>query len=160
MLLQTTTAATDAAPVAEQTDPRDRARRLLWHGALLFLLGLLTGFVIPLLENPRMGLSSHLEGVLNGLLLIALGFLWPKLELGARARTSLFALALYGTYANWASTLLAAAMGTGRSTPIAAPGRQGLLWQEAIVDFGLISLSVAMVVAMVIVLRGLRRVGR
>ena len=39
---------------------------LLQLGILLFLIGLLTGFVIPKLANPRMGLASHLEGVLNG----------------------------------------------------------------------------------------------
>ena len=36
--------------------------RLLRLGVLLFLLGLLTGFAIPALTNPRMGLTSHLEG--------------------------------------------------------------------------------------------------
>ena len=32
-----------------------KGRRLLWHGAFLFLLGLLTGLVTGLLQNPRMG---------------------------------------------------------------------------------------------------------
>jgi hydroxylaminobenzene mutase len=42
-------------------------RRLLWHGMLLFLLGLLTGFVEQKFNNPRMGLAAHLEGVMNGI---------------------------------------------------------------------------------------------
>jgi hydroxylaminobenzene mutase len=41
-------------------------------GLTLFVIGLLTGFAIPALKNPRMGLTSHLEGVLNGMFL-ALG---------------------------------------------------------------------------------------
>jgi len=49
------------------------AHRLLQFGYGLFLLGLLTGLGIPLLANPRMGLSSHLEGVMNGIFLIGLG---------------------------------------------------------------------------------------
>lgn len=55
--------------------------RLLSAGFFLLLLGLLTGFTMPLLANPRMGLSSHLQGITNGLLLIALGLCWGRLTL-------------------------------------------------------------------------------
>ena len=48
-------------------------RRLMWHGMLLFLVGLLTGFAEPHYTNVRMGLAAHLEGVMNGILLLALG---------------------------------------------------------------------------------------
>jgi hypothetical protein len=69
--------------------------RLLWHGFLLFLLGLLTGFAVPALTNPRMGLSAHLEGVMNGVFLVVLGLVRERLVLSARAVTALFWLALY-----------------------------------------------------------------
>ncbi len=39
----------------------------------LFLIGLLTGFVEPQFTNVRMGLAAHLEGVMNGIFLVALG---------------------------------------------------------------------------------------
>jgi (hydroxyamino)benzene mutase len=139
------------------TGAEDRTRRLLWHGMLLFLLGLLTGFAIPAFTNPRMGLAAHMQGVMNGLFLAVLGIIWSRLVLGARSQAALFWLALYGTYANWASCVLAAAFGTGRSTPIASAGHAGLPWQEALVDFGLFSLSFAMIAVSVLVLRGLRR---
>jgi hypothetical protein len=45
----------------------NKTRRLIWHGIFLFMLGLLTGVAIPALTNPRMGVSAHLEGVLNGI---------------------------------------------------------------------------------------------
>ena len=48
-------------------------RRLMWHGVLLFLLGLLTGLVEQRFTNVRMGLAAHLEGLMNGTFLIALG---------------------------------------------------------------------------------------
>ena len=48
-------------------------RRLMWHGMFLFLLGLLTGFVEHRFANVRMGLAAHLEGVMNGTFLLALG---------------------------------------------------------------------------------------
>jgi (hydroxyamino)benzene mutase len=133
------------------------SRRLMRAGIALFLLGLLTGFTLPLLANSRMGLSSHLEGVMNGTFLVVLGLLWPKLRLTDRWLTAGFWLALYGTYVNWATTLAAAAWGAGGAMmPLSAPGRSGTPGQEALVKFGLISLSLGIVATCVIVLCGLR----
>jgi len=137
-------------------NPEDTRRRLYWHGIFLFLLGLLTGFVVQSLRNPRMGLTAHLEGVMNGTFLAVLGALWPRLRLTPRAAAVAFWLALYGSYANWASTLLAAAFGTGALAPIAAAGRHALPWQEGLVTFGLVSLSIADITCCLILLRGLR----
>ena len=69
-------------------------------GLALFILGLLTGFLLPLMANARMGLSSHLEGIMNGLVLVVLGLLWPRLQLGAGSQKVAYYLALYGTYTN------------------------------------------------------------
>ncbi len=80
---------------------------LLQLGILLFLLGLLTGLVIPRLSNPSMGLSSHLEGVLNGMFLVVLGLLWRRLNLSNTWLTITFWRAVYGTFANWLATFLA-----------------------------------------------------
>jgi hydroxylaminobenzene mutase len=130
--------------------------RLLQLGILLFLLGLLTGFVVPLLVNPRMGLSSHLEGILNGIFLVLLGLVWPKLRLSRFWLLAAFWLAIYGTFANWSTTLLAAFWGAGSSMmPLAARGLEGTPTQEAIIDFFLYSLSFAMIAVCVIVLWGL-----
>ena len=133
------------------------AHRLIQLGIILFLAGLLTGFVIPLMDNPRVGLSSHLEGVLNGLLLVALGVIWPRLTLGRPARRLTFGLAVFGTVANWLATLLAGLWGTGAMMPIAAAGQQGTPVQELIVAGLLFALSFAMVISIVLVVWGLRR---
>jgi (hydroxyamino)benzene mutase len=131
--------------------------RLLQLGTLLFLLGLLTGFAIPLLANPRMGLTSHLEGVMNGTFLLVVGLLWPRLRLSPLAQVALFWLAVYGTFANWATTLLAAAWGAGASMmPIAGNGLLGSSAQEATIAALLLSLGVAIVAACGTVLWGLR----
>jgi hydroxylaminobenzene mutase len=132
-------------------------RALLQLGVVLFLLGLVTGFVVPLLAIPRMGLSSHLEGIFNGIVLIALGLMWPRLALGARLQRLTFALAVYGAFANWAATLFSAATGAVALMPIAGGGRTGDATAEAVVGFLLISLSVAMIGAFLLVLWGLRR---
>ena len=126
-------------------------------GIVLFLLGLLAGFAVPLVANPRMGLASHLEGLLNGMFLIALGLVWTKLQLGKTGCRVAWALAICGTFANWAATLLAAIWGAGRSMPIAAGGRVGTPAQEMVVDGLLYSLSVAMGVLTAMVIWGLRR---
>ena len=146
------------------TDPATSPvqRRLLILGASLFLLGLLTGFIPGALANPRMGLASHLEGVMNGTFLIALGAAWGHVHLGPRAEQIAFWSLAFGTTANWVTTLLAAVWGTGRMTPLAAAGLKGLPWQETVVSAGLIALSVAMLVGTALVLFGLlarRRVG-
>ena len=46
---------------------KTQKRRLMWHGMLLFLLGLITGLLEQRFTNVRMGLSAHLEGVMNGI---------------------------------------------------------------------------------------------
>jgi len=104
-----------------------------------------------------MGLSSHLEGVMNGIFLVVLGSIWPRLRLSRLALTITFWLAMYGAYISWATTLSAAAWGAGQAMlPIAAAGHKGTALQEAIINFGLSSLVLAMLVTCVIVLWGLR----
>jgi hypothetical protein len=74
-------------------------RKLMWHGMLLFPLGLITG----------------------------------QVKLRRCARAMAYWTALYGAYANWLTTMLAAIFGTAANTPIAAaaimgnPGKRVLL---------------------------------
>jgi hydroxylaminobenzene mutase len=132
-------------------------RRLLWHGMFLFLLGLLVGFVEQKFANPRMGLAAHLEGVMNGTFLVALGAAWSEVKLPSRPKAVAYWTALYGTYANWALTTLAAIFGTGAMSPILAAGRSGQAWQESLVTIGFTTVGPAIVACSVTVLWGLRR---
>lgn len=135
----------------------DRARRLCWHGVLLFLLGLVTGLVVQKFENPRMGLAAHLEGLMNGTFLLALGAAWHRVRLSPRAAAAAFGAVLYGAYANWVATTTAAALGTAAMTPIASGLHKATPWQELAVGFGFGSVAVAMLFATGLVLWGLRR---
>jgi (hydroxyamino)benzene mutase len=92
-------------------------RRLMWHGMFLFLLGLVTGFVEQRFANVRMGLAAHLEGVMNGTFLVALGAIWTEVRLPAPAKALAYWTALYGTYVNWLVTTLAAVFGTAALSP-------------------------------------------
>lgn len=125
-------------------------------GLALFLLGLLTGFAVPAVKNPRMALSSHLEAVLNGIFLVVLGLLWPHVHLPGAWGVTAVALIVYAAYANWLATLLAAAWGAGRRfAPIAAADHEAPAAKERFVGFLLVSLSVAVVPGVGIVIAGL-----
>jgi (hydroxyamino)benzene mutase len=63
-------------------------RQLMWHGMLLFLLGLLTGLAEQRFTNMRMGLAAHLEGVINGIFLVALGAIWTEVRLPSAAKVT------------------------------------------------------------------------
>ena len=59
---------------------RTADRRLMWHRMFLFLIGFVTGQQERRFTNMRMALSAHLQGVLNGTFLIALGTIWATLN--------------------------------------------------------------------------------
>lgn len=135
----------------------DTQRRLIWHGMFLFLLGLLTGFAESNFANVRMGLAAHLEGVMNGIFLVALGSAWAKVRLSPPLQTIAFWATLYGAYANWVMIGLAAVFGTKALSPITGTPQGGQPWQETVVTVGLMSVGVAIVAGTVIILCGLRR---
>ena len=132
-------------------------RKLLWHGMFLFLLGLLTGFVEQNFTNVRMGLAAHLEGVMNGTFLVALGAIWTEVRLSPSLKVAAYWTALYGTYANWAVTTLAAILGTAALSPISAAGHSARPWQEGVITFGFITVGIAIVASSILVLWGLRQ---
>jgi hydroxylaminobenzene mutase len=131
-------------------------RRLMWHGMFLFLLGLVTGFAEPCFANIRMGLAAHLEGVMNGTFLIALGAIWNEVQLPSPAKTVAYWTLLCGTYVNWFVTTLAAVFGTAALSPITAAGHSGQAWQETLVTAGFMSVGVVIVVSSALILWGLR----
>jgi hydroxylaminobenzene mutase len=131
-------------------------RRLMWHGMFLFLIGLITGFLEQHFANVRMGLAAHLEGVMNGIFLLALGGAWSAVNLRPAMKATAYWTVLYGTYMNWVFTTLAAIFGTGALSPITAPGRAGQPWQEALVTAGFMSVGIVIVFSTVLILWGLR----
>jgi hydroxylaminobenzene mutase len=128
----------------------------MWHGMLLFFLGLITGLLEHRFTNVRMGLSAHLEGVMNGILLLALGAAWNEVRLPHPVKLMAYCTALYSTYANWLVTSIAAAFGTAASSPITSAGHSGHPWQESVVAIGFLTVTIAIITTSILVLWGLR----
>lgn len=134
----------------------ERKRRLMWYGMILFLLGLVTGLVETQFSNVRMGLAAHLEGVMNGTFLIAFGAAWSEIRLTSRQKCITYWAVLYGTYANWLVTTLAAVFGTGALSPISAPGLKAAAWQEGLIHAGFMTVALAIIAASLLAVWGLR----
>ena len=131
-------------------------RRLLWHGVVLFLIGLLTGLARQHFANIRMGLAAHLEGLMNGTSLLAVGAIWGEVRLASRAGAVAYWTLLAGTYGNWAVTTVAAILGTTALSPITGAGHGAPHWQEVLVTVGFVMIGVAIISASMLLLWGLR----
>ncbi|BBZ37940.1 hydrogenase [Mycobacterium conspicuum] len=141
--------------MAATHDAHDRP--MIWLGVFLFVIGLVTGTQERHFKNMRMGLSAHLEGVMNGMFLMALGAIWGEVNLPPSVqRTARWAM-LYGTYGNWLFTSLGAVMGTAVANPILSQGHSGKPWQERVVGLGFRSMRNSLFVGLPLVLWGLIR---
>ena len=129
---------------------------LVRAGFVLFMLALLTGFLIPVLLNQKMALAAHVTGIMNALVLIALGLAWGLLTVSPLQANLTRGAFLYGTYANWVASCLAAAWGTSRRTPLAGAGYGAAPWKEAVVQGLQVSLALAILAGAVLVVYALR----
>jgi len=136
---------------------KDTNRTLMRWGFFLLLCALVTGLAVPGFTNPRMAVSAHLEGVMNGLLLVIVGLVWSHLGLSGRLAKIVFWLFAYAAFANWGVTTLAAALGTSRLTPMAGAGYSASPMQENVVQVIQVSLALAVITAVALVVYSLRR---
>jgi hydroxylaminobenzene mutase len=124
---------------------------------LVFLIALLVGLAVPQFAVPRLGLSAHLIGIMQGLFLMVSGLLWPKLQLTRAMARAAFWLAVYGCFAAWTANVLAGVWGAGNSMlPIAAGAARGSTLQEGIIAIGLRTAAVSLISAAMLILWGLR----
>jgi len=134
-----------------------QGHRLLQIGVGLFLLTSFEGFVIPSFAAPRLGLSAHSLMALLGVLLIAMGLVWPRLRLGIGASRFALWLLIYSSLAIVAAYLLGATWGAGNSTmPLAAGIARGSDFQEAVIRIVAYSSAPTGIVSLALTLWGLR----
>ena len=135
-----------------------QSHHLLQVGVGLLLVAVLLGLVIPRFAVPRLALSAHLVGFLQGILLLALASPWARFRLTEGQSAVAFWLVTYQAVAAFASNLLAAAWGAGNSIlPMAAGPAHGTTVQETIITVGLRSAGAALIALLLLLLWGLRR---
>lgn len=129
--------------------------RLARHGAIVLLLGLLTGFVILKFHNRGAADAAHLVGLIGGFGMIALSALWPKLSLGRAWSVAGAWITVVCMYANWLGCVLLG-LGSGPAGSGSPVLGSPLLWDRAarVVLFAAVWLSL---LSTLIVLFGLFR---
>jgi len=135
-------------------------RRLIRLGVLLFLLSMIEGMFVQQMQNPRMGVSTHVGGAMSGIFVALIGVAWCELRLGPRLAAATLWLTLFGFYVGTLGLLLAAVLGTGRSTPQAGAGYLASPAREQLVSVVLQAGGVAVLLACGLALWGLRGRGR
>jgi hydroxylaminobenzene mutase len=127
---------------------------------LVFLLALLVGLAVSTFAVPRLGLSTHLLGIMQDTFLMVVGAVWPRLRLTRSTARVAFVLAIYGCVAAWTANLFAAIWGAGNSmVPIAAGAAHGSPTQERFISIALRSAAVSLVATAAAILWGLRGAG-
>jgi hydroxylaminobenzene mutase len=130
--------------------------RLARHGAILLLLGMLTGFVIVMFHNRNAGNAAHLTGLIGGYGLIALGLLWPKLNLGRFWSGAGAWITAVSLYLNWLGLVVKGGFGSGPKITNSPLRGSTLLWDHA----GGVVLTIAVILSLLsvlIILIGLRK---
>jgi len=79
----------------ETTTLNKQGNTLIFLGLLLFLLALIIGLFVQNMTNPRMALSAHLEGIMNGMFLMILGLVWRRLILSKTLFKTTYLLVIY-----------------------------------------------------------------
>ena len=134
-----------------------QGHRLLQAGVALLLFASLEGLAIPFFTVPHLGLSVHSLSASLGVLLLALGLLWPSLNLGSITSRIAFGFLIYFTLAILAAYLMAGIWGAGNSImPLAAGAAHGSDFQEAAIRIVAYSSAPTGLTAFVLILWGLR----
>src|SRR5947199_3565270 len=134
-----------------------QGHRMLQIGIGHFVFSGLEGFAISILPVPALGRSVHTLSALQGVMMLALGLFWPRLNLGGTAARVAFGTYIYSSVATLVSFVLAAVWGAGNTTiPLAAGAARGSARQEAIIKIVSYSAALPFFVAMALILWGLR----
>jgi hydroxylaminobenzene mutase len=129
---------------------------LLQLGVGLFLFASLQGLVIQNFAVPALGRSVHLVSIDTGLLLVALGVLWPRLRLSVVVLRLAYWLLIYSSLITIVAFLSAAILGAGSSIiPLAAGQAHGGAALEAAIGIALISAAPTGIISFALIFLGL-----
>lgn len=132
-------------------------RRLIQHGAIIFLLATSAGWLMVMapITNPRMMLATHTTALLSALFMIVIGLLGPQLKVGARGGSTLVWSLVVSQYIFFVTGVYSAFAGT--SSMFAGPsGLKGTATAEFVALAGNVIGVIGSTVAAVLLLWGLR----
>jgi len=139
----------------------ERSRRVLVHGLMLVMMGLVWGFGVPLTPYPRLALTAHIQFMSNGVLIIVMAGL--LLTLPHRVGQRGVAVMLAAAWLTWAMALSEVAnawWGTNQMLPIAAAqagARGAVAWRETLIKLTHIAAGFGLVAAWGILVAGFVR---
>jgi (hydroxyamino)benzene mutase len=148
----------DGRAIMNSSNTRSRqGHRLIQIGVVLFLFTSFEGFAVPYFAAPNLGRSVHTLSAFSGVLLVALGLVWPRLTLGTAASRIAFWFLIFSDLSTIAAFLLAGIWGAGSSTiPIAAGGARGTDFQEAVIQAVIYPAAPTGIISFALILWGLR----
>ena len=138
---------------------RGLPEKLVAHGAGVILAGVLVGFAYALVVtgdlagSERAWRMAHLEGVLNGLLLLAVAGVADRLALSGRAVTILAWSLIVTAWGNVVAAVIGATLGVRGLAPGGSPG-------NTLVYVLFMIAVVGVLVALVLVVIGARAAAR
>jgi hydroxylaminobenzene mutase len=113
---------------------RRHGHRLIQIGVALLLFSSLEGFAIPYLVAPSLALAAHRLSALQGVLFLAVGLTWPRLNLGVMALRTAFGCLVYSALAILTAYIIGGVLGAGNETmPLAAGTAHGSAFQELVI---------------------------
>jgi len=131
--------------------------RLLQLGVVLLLFTSFEGFAIPYFAVPNLGRSVHTLSAFVGVLLLALGLVWPRLNLGVAGARVAFWFLIYSALATIAGFLIAGVWGAGSSIMPLAGGARGSEFQETVIQIVMYPAAPTGIISFALILWGLRR---
>jgi hydroxylaminobenzene mutase len=112
----------------------ERGQGLIRWGAVLLALSVLSGFAIQVVPDPIMGLASHIQGLLNAFLLILVGLIWSRLEIGYLASVVVYWGLVLGAYVTFLVQMACTFLEIGGTIfPIAGGSHVGTPLEEELV---------------------------
>jgi (hydroxyamino)benzene mutase len=136
----------------------NEARQILFHGGVMTVLSLLSGFTTFFALAPRIALSSHTVGLMQGAMLIAIAGAWHLLDTSPKYLKIIKYTLLVGFYTNWISLQLSALWSAGKSSfPISGESMSDVAapWQNITVKV-LGFLSLLIIVSAILIVLGAR----
>ena len=135
------------------------AQKMMFHGILVFMIGLITGFFLysGLMRNPQIGVITHLEGVLNGMFLVILGLIWHRMKMTDKLQKRFVMIAIACVYINYFQALWGAVLGRSRATTLFPADRVPFPAETFILNVFLLSMSFGLIWCCIMVMIGLKR---